>query len=70
VVCKAAIHAGVIQSIGGMIEFIKKEGQDQYPSAVNRGVESVSYDKWKYSFVISKPISEHIARSISFAKKP
>lgn len=68
-ICKAGIHAGVIQDSGGVIEMVVKEGIDKYEATINRDITSVKYDKWKRSFVISKPISAHLEMSILFNKK-
>jgi hypothetical protein len=46
---------------------IKKEGNEKYETSENRGITSVGYDSWGWSFVISKPISLHIELSIAFA---
>ncbi len=35
-ICKAAIHAGVNQDDGGLVEFIKAPGLNKYESSINR----------------------------------
>lgn len=69
-ICKAAIHAGVVQDAGGIVELIKREGIESYEESINRGITSVSYNQWTSSFVIAKPVSLHIELSIAFAQKP
>ena len=68
-ICKSAIHAGVLQDYGGLIEFIKAPGLSHYESATNRYITSTNYGGWKSSFVISKPNSLAIKMSQSFGSK-
>jgi hypothetical protein len=49
------------------VEFIKKEGVEKYEGSENRDISSIDFEKWQYSFCVSKPISMHIESSISFA---
>jgi hypothetical protein len=50
------------------VEFIKKEGVEKYEASENRDISSIDFEKWQYSFCVSKPISMHIESSISFAQ--
>lgn len=43
-ICRAAIHAGLLQDQGGIIEYIKKEGVERYEGSENRGVTSHDFD--------------------------
>jgi len=50
-----------------VVEYIKKEGVEKYEGSLNRDITSIDFDKWQYSFCLSKPISMHIESSIAFA---
>lgn len=68
-ICRSAIHAGVLQDYGGLLELIKAPGLSHYESATNRFITSTNYGGWKTSFVISKPNSLAIKLSQSFGSK-
>ena len=68
-ICKSAIHAGVLQDYGGLVEFIKAPGLLHYESSTNRFITSTNYGGWKSSFLISKPNSLAIMLSQSFGSK-
>lgn len=50
-----------------MVEFIKKEGIEKYLGSENRDITSMDFEKWQYSFCISKPITAHIQSASDFA---
>lgn len=55
-ICRAAIHAGVIQSsIGGIVEVVKKPGMKNYVTSNIRNILSTVYGFWCYSFVVTTP---------------
>jgi hypothetical protein len=56
-ICKAAIHAGVLQHFGGLVEVAAAWGQESYEGSVNRDVESADYTTSPRSFVVIKPNS-------------
>lgn len=68
-ICKSAIHAGVLQDYGGLVEFIKAPGLSHYETSTNRYITSTNYGGWKSSFLISKPNSLAIQLSQSFGSK-
>jgi hypothetical protein len=49
-----------------ILNILKEKDKKKYVGTVNRGLSSVSYGKWKKSFVLSKPVSSHINYSIAF----
>ena len=68
-ICKSAIHAGVLQDYGGLVIFIKAPGLTHYESSTNRYITSTNYGGWRSSFLISKPNSLAIKLSQSFGSK-
>lgn len=68
-ICRAAIHAGVLQDNGGLIELIRKPGLDLYESSLHRGIQSTQYNKWALSFTVSKPNALAIKLSQSIKEK-
>ena len=69
-ICKAAIHSGVNQNMGGLILFIKTSGISKYEGSINREITSSPYGGWKSSFIITKPNSVALFMSQSFNNKP
>lgn len=41
-VCRAAIHVGVTEDKGGIVEYTLREGLTSYEASVNRGISSMS----------------------------
>lgn len=65
-ICRAAIHAGVNQDIGGLIEYTIKEGLMIYEQSSNRQIASLSHGDWPLSFSINKPVASHIKLAVAF----
>jgi hypothetical protein len=52
ILCRAALHAGVIGTSGGTISAVIQPGQSKYDGTLSNGVTSYSYGSWygSYSF--------------------
>lgn len=48
-ICRAALHAGVIDERGGRVSVYATRGQSSYPSVQRNGVESTGYGNWPRS---------------------
>lgn len=57
-ICNAAIHMGVIDSMGGEVVVTYVEGQSAYVSTKQNGITSEAYDEWDASFSVSAPEEE------------
>ena len=68
-ICRAAIHSGVLQNMGGLIQMVKMPGLNRYESSTNRYITSTVYGGWPKSFVVSKPNSIAIKLSQSFGTR-
>ncbi|KAM4664442.1 cochlin [Discoglossus pictus] len=53
-ICGAAIHRGVITSVGGAVTLQRLQGRENYPAIFANGVQSQMLSKWSSSFSISK----------------
>ncbi|XP_039252538.2 retinoschisin-like [Styela clava] len=49
-ICKAAIHAGVINNDGGSVQVRRLPGRRYYSSTVHNGIKSTHADHWTHSF--------------------
>jgi hypothetical protein len=49
-VCRAALHAGVIDKNGGQVTVISEPGRESYPGVTRNGVQSRNSSKFKNSF--------------------
>jgi len=56
-ICRAAIHAGVLQHFGGLVEVAASWGQDIFTGSVNRDIASSDFTTTTRSFVVIKPNS-------------
>ena len=68
-ICRAGIHTGVIQDIGGLVEVVKKPGLNNYQATSNRGITSTPFGNWPFSFVVTKPNALAIKLSQSIKGK-
>ena len=68
-ICKAAIHAGVLQDDGGLVEVIKQPGLNLYQASTHRAIISTNFNKWPVSFSVSKPNSVAVKMSTSIKGK-
>jgi hypothetical protein len=50
IICRAAVHAGVIGSGGGSVRIRAQPGMQSYAGTLRNGVESTRYDSWHGSF--------------------
>lgn len=48
-ICRAAVHAGVIDEDGGRVSVYSTRGQSSYPAVERNGVESTGYGNWPRS---------------------
>ncbi len=53
-ICKAAMHAGVIESSGGKVTVVPLPGEDSYAGVERNGVDSRNWSKGKGSFGFGK----------------
>jgi hypothetical protein len=53
--CRAAVHAGVISTIGGSIVATVLPGQSSYVGSLRNGVSTSSYGYWPGSFSVAAP---------------
>lgn len=51
-ICRAAVHAGVIDAEGGTMTFTVVDGQESYSGSEANGVESRDYGAWGGGFVL------------------
>lgn len=70
-VCRAALHAGVIDRFGGPVRVVPMPGQDTYRSSTRNGVRTGDYGIWRHSFrvegerrVASSPVQAPVAESL------
>lgn len=68
-ICRAAIHAGVLQDEGGLVEVIKKAGVSNYEASTNRLITSTAYAQWPVAFTVARPNALAIKLSQSFKGK-
>ncbi|XP_030069547.1 cochlin [Microcaecilia unicolor] len=62
-ICGAAVHSGVITTLGGAITMKRLPGQESYPSVYANGVLSQKFAKWGSSFSVSKIKTRALAAS-------
>ncbi|XP_043554409.1 cochlin [Chiloscyllium plagiosum] len=53
-ICAAAVHSGVINTLGGGVRLQKLRGQKNYQSSTANGINSLPLTRWMSSFSISK----------------
>ncbi|CAH2311369.1 Hypothetical predicted protein [Pelobates cultripes] len=58
-VCRAAIHAGLLNDEGGRVEILKVPGLENYEESTKNGVKTFKHGSWSRSFMFpkSKPLS-------------
>jgi LCCL domain len=49
-VCAAALHAGAVSDVGGLLTVIAFEGLDSYQGSTQNGISSQDYGSWSGSF--------------------
>ena len=49
-ICQAALHAGVVDAAGGVVEFVIAPGRDRYDGAARNGVNTAAYGAWHGSY--------------------
>lgn len=54
-VCRAAVHAGVIPSTGGVMRVAATAGASSYTGTTKNGVTTLSYGSWAGSFTVKGP---------------
>lgn len=50
-ICRAAVHAGVIRSRGGVVTLDMRRGQSSYDGSNRNGIRTSNYGRWQGSFV-------------------
>ena len=51
-ICRAAVHAGVIQEgVGGVVTIVQQPGASEYQGSTQNGVTSSGYGPWQGSYV-------------------
>ncbi|XP_067847097.1 cochlin [Heptranchias perlo] len=53
-ICTAAVHSGVIDTLGGVVHFQKLPGQENYQASSANGIRSLPLPRWIGSFSVSK----------------
>jgi hypothetical protein len=60
-ICRAAVHAGVIGSAGGVVDLVQAPGQDAYEASVANGVTTSGWgsygDSFDFAGVIRTPVT-------------
>lgn len=54
-ICRAAIHAGVIQAGGGVVVVTPAPGQPSYAGSAAHGVTTSTYGPWANAFTVAAP---------------
>ena len=70
-ICRAAVHAGVIDRFGGPIKVVPMPGQNSYRGSRRNGVQTGEYGSWRHSFRLesehrfsSTPVQAPVAESL------
>lgn len=70
-ICRAAVHAGVIDRLGGSIKVVPTLGQESYRGTTRNGVRTGDYGSWRHSFRVegerraaSSPVQAPVAESL------
>lgn len=70
-ICRAAVHAGVIDRFGGPIKVVPMPGQESYRGSSRNGVRTGEYGSWRHSFrlegerrLASAPVQAPVAESL------
>lgn len=70
-VCRAAVHAGVIDRLGGSIKVVPMPGQETYAGSTRNGVRTGDFGVWRHSFRVegerraaSSPVQAPVAESL------
>lgn len=70
-ICRAAVHAGVIDRFGGPIKVVPMPGQDSYRGSSRNGIRTGEYGSWRHSFRLegerraaSTPVQAPVAESL------
>ena len=73
-ICRAAVHAGVIDRFGGSIKVLPMPGQDSYRGSNRNGVRTGEYGSWRHSFrfegerrVSTAPVQAPVVQSLERA---
>ncbi|XP_078089301.1 cochlin [Mustelus asterias] len=53
-ICSAAVHSGVIDTLGGVVRLQKLPGQENYRASSANGIRSLPLPRWMSSFSVSK----------------
>jgi outer membrane protein OmpA-like peptidoglycan-associated protein len=70
-ICRAALHAGTVSSLGGQIRVMLAPGQERYAGSNRNGVVTSEYGPWPFGFTVeaaapraTAPVQAPLAESI------
>ncbi|KAM5191995.1 cysteine-rich secretory protein LCCL domain-containing 2-like [Mantella aurantiaca] len=54
-ICKAAMHAGILERSGGLVAVKMTPGQSSYSGSTRNGITTTDYGSWSGSFIFQNP---------------